>query len=129
MTQKSTNIRAKKASIRAKKESFSDDSTVVPISGHACFVVCRAGMSDTKVDVVDGMIIGRSPAVADLVIEDELVSRRHAQFHMASDGRCRVEDLGSRNGLRFQGRTVRCLSLAHGGMFTIGNTVLVFSLR
>lgn len=82
--------------------------------------------SETRVDVVGGMVIGRSPALADIVLDDELVSRRHAQLRLQADGSYWVEDLGSRNGLRYHGRTVRYLTLKNGDRFTLGNTELVF---
>lgn len=63
--------------------------------------------------------IGRGPA-ADIRIDDELVSRRHAILHVGND-RVDVEDLNSHNGLYVDGRRVRgTLELRAGDKITIG---------
>ena len=43
------------------------------------------------------MVIGRSDGVADLVLEDRFLSRRHAQLFV-EEGCLMVKDLGSLNG-------------------------------
>lgn len=76
--------------------------------------------------MTDGMIIGRSAALADLVLDDDLVSRTHAQLHVDDRGYFRLEDLESRNGIRFHERMVPRLNLVDGDVFFIGKTEIEF---
>jgi putative serine protease PepD len=54
---------------------------------------------------VDKIVIGRDPD-CDLVLDDTLVSRRHAEIERREDGRTYVSDLGSTNGTLLNGRRI-----------------------
>jgi hypothetical protein len=70
-------------------------------------------------------ILGRSPE-CHVSIEDPLVSRQHAKVRIQAD-EAFVEDLGSRNGLRVNGRPIKGLHpLADGDRIRIGTQELVF---
>ena len=70
-------------------------------------------------------ILGRSPE-CHVSIEDPLVSRQHARVRIDGDSAL-VEDMGSRNGLRVNGRPVRgATELADGDRLRIGTQELVF---
>lgn len=80
-------------------------------------------------------IIGRSSS-ADLVLKDDMTSRRHARILYENAGRsneppdCYVEDLGSRNGTELNGAQLRCKArLRERDRIQIGNTLLGFFLR
>lgn len=64
-------------------------------------------------------VIGRSPTVADLVIEDAAVSRRHAVIEHLIDGWV-ITDLGSTNGIIIDGQVVRHSRLEAGMVMAIG---------
>lgn len=68
------------------------------------------------------MTIGR--ADADIVLEEEGVSKLHAQFEILSGGAIRVTDLGSSNGIRIGGRLAKIHSLREGDRLRLGNAVL-----
>lgn len=51
-----------------------------------------------------GLVIGRDPKHADVVLEDTLVSRRHAQLGVDKNGHVFIVDLQSRNGTFVNGR-------------------------
>lgn len=51
------------------------------------------------------LTIGRSLA-CDIVLDDPYAAPEHARVQLQDDGRVRVEDLGTRNGTRVQGRRV-----------------------
>jgi hypothetical protein len=71
-------------------------------------------------------VIGRS-LDCNLTIEDPLVSRQHARIVIDDEGP-RVEDLGSRNGVRINGVPVReTTSLRDGDRVRVGTQDLVFS--
>jgi len=73
------------------------------------------------------VVFGRSPD-CHITLEDPLVSRRHARITMGSDG-AKVEDLGSRNGVRVNGRRIiEPWDLASGDRIRIGTQELVFSV-
>lgn len=69
-------------------------------------------------------IIGRSPNAANLVIDDGLVSRRHAAIERQTDG-WTVTDLGSTNGLIVNGESVRFALLRPGVVLTVGPLTFV----
>ena len=54
----------------------------------------------------DGAVIGRSPRNSTLLIDDRTLSREHARLFVDDDALC-LEDLGSTNGTRVNGRDLR----------------------
>ena len=83
-----------------------------------------------RVLVVDGverpldtsMRIGRSSS-CDLVLEDDSISRRHAEIALRG-GVCVIRDLGSCNGTWVNGRAVRRARLRRGDELQLGETVI-----
>ena len=72
-----------------------------------------------------GTIIGRS-LDCHLTLEDPLVSRRHARI-VVDDGGARIEDMGSRNGVRVNGAVIRePVALRNGDRVRIGTQDFVF---
>lgn len=67
------------------------------------------------------LTLGRDPA-NDIVVDDLVVSRRHAQLQPA-DGGHEIVDTGSANGLTFQGERVPRKLLADGDVIWIAQTV------
>jgi pSer/pThr/pTyr-binding forkhead associated (FHA) protein len=61
-----------------------------------------------------------------LVLDDALVSRRHAQLR-ARDGQFLLTDLGSKHGLRVNNALVHEWVLQPGDVFRLGNTELIYS--
>ncbi len=73
------------------------------------------------------VILGRSPD-CQITIEDPLVSRQHAQIDIDGEG-SRISDLGSRNGVRVNGRLIEGVkSLKDGDRIRLGTQELVFSV-
>lgn len=71
------------------------------------------------------VVIGRS-ASCGLTIDDPLVSRSHARLVITENG-CTIEDAGSRNGIRVNGRTISGpTKLEDGARFRIGTQELMF---
>ena len=68
--------------------------------------------------------IGRLPECA-IVLDDPNVSRRHAQVRREGDA-VFVVDLGSTNGTRVNGVTVREHRLVAGDVISVGTTALRF---
>jgi len=60
-----------------------------------------------------------------LVLDDSLVSRRHAQLR-ARDGQYVLTDLGSKHGLKVNNSVVREWVLQPGDVFRLGNTELIY---
>ena len=73
-----------------------------------------------------GAVLGRSRD-ADITIDDPNVSRRHAEVR-PSGGSWIVNDLGSTNGIKVNGRRVDHQPLGAGDQITIGVTDLTFEL-
>lgn len=74
-------------------------------------------------------LIGRLAAEADLVLDDDLVSRKHAILTVDERGYFQLKDLESKNGITYEGRTVRRLNLLDGDVFKIGKTELTFHAK
>lgn len=73
------------------------------------------------------VVLGRSPD-CQITIEDPLISRQHARISIDGD-EASVEDLGSRNGVRVNGRLVRGKQpLRDGDRIRIGTQELVFAV-
>ncbi|MCX5197118.1 ATP-binding cassette domain-containing protein [Streptomyces sp. NBC_00249] len=65
--------------------------------------------------------IGRDPA-NDLVIEDLVVSRRHAELRALPDGGYEIADLGSHNGTYLNGAPVERATITEGDIVGIGRS-------
>jgi len=74
----------------------------------------------------DGSVtIGRAPT-SDITVDDPSVSRQHARVTTA-DGRARVLDLNSHNGVKLNGQQIAGWHPLHGGdVIALGNATLVF---
>jgi RNA polymerase subunit RPABC4/transcription elongation factor Spt4 len=73
------------------------------------------------------VVIGRSPD-CQITIEDPLISRRHARI-VIRDEQAIAHDLGSRNGVRVNGRLIKGeQALREGDRIRIGTQELVFSI-
>jgi pSer/pThr/pTyr-binding forkhead associated (FHA) protein len=68
--------------------------------------------------------LGRG-AEADLTVESEAASRRHAAIEFA-DGQYRIRDLGSTNGVYLNGEIIQIAELRHGDRIDIGGQVFQF---
>jgi len=71
------------------------------------------------------MVIGRA-LDADIVLEDNRASRRHARI-LTLDNGARLEDLNSTNGTYVNNQKIDDWSLLDGDLIAIGNTLLKFS--
>ncbi len=72
----------------------------------------------------DRFVIGREEG-ADLVLDDEEVSREHAFIKMLPDGRAEIRDMGSRNGTYVNGERISGAKVLEGGEeLKLGNTVI-----
>jgi len=79
---------------------------------------------DLAVDFAGSVVIGRGDA-ADIVIDDEQASRRHARLRVTERGWV-LEDLESTNGTRVNGFRTRAQLLSDGDNLTIGATTFGF---
>ncbi len=69
------------------------------------------------------LVLGRA-ADADIVLNEERVSRRHAQVFISSEQQVEVEDLDSRNGTFVNGERVTRAELREGDRILVGASVL-----
>ena len=82
-------------------------------------VICRAPLGGGR-----HLVIGRAPD-AGLRLEGSTISRHHAEVFRDPFGRWWVRDLGSRNGVKFNGQKVAERALQPGVLFQIGHYRLV----
>ncbi len=76
----------------------------------------------------DKYIIGRSSQVADLVIRDGNISRKHCAV-VYKNGSYYITDLGSTNGLEYQGQQIKTKRIDEGDQFNICEFVFKFTYR
>jgi membrane fusion protein (multidrug efflux system) len=91
----------------------------------ALYLLFRRHGETRSLKVVEGAryVVGRSPD-ADLVVDDDKVSKRHAVvYHEA--GSFRLRDLGSANGTLLNGKTLEDGPLAPGDEIFVGGQVIV----
>lgn len=69
------------------------------------------------------VVIGRSDE-ADLKVDDQGVSRKHAMIEIYSRDQFYLSDLASQNGTWLNGMRVRTTRLLHGDLIRLGSTVL-----
>ena len=74
-----------------------------------------------------GFVVGRA-AGCNLILDDPVVSRQHARFYV-EDEYCFVEDMGSRNGIRVNGRRVTKHILRSGDEVDLGCCSLVLRVE
>jgi two-component system response regulator AtoC len=90
------------------------------------YLLCIQGDRSWRVPLPTNgeLVIGRAPESA-LRLDDELVSRAHAQILVVPDG-VRISDLGSRHGTTVNGRRLADPRLlASGDVVAIGRTLLI----
>jgi pSer/pThr/pTyr-binding forkhead associated (FHA) protein len=68
------------------------------------------------------IVVGRSSEL-DMVLVEEMVSRRHAIIHV-KEGGIRIEDLGSTNGTFVNGEKITQAELHEGDRVLIGTSIL-----
>ncbi len=92
-------------------------------------IVKRVNAPQVAVEIgTSSITIGRDPESSDIVVNDTNVSRTHAKIEY-KNGFLLVEDNNSRNGILFQNRQVKRLSLMDGDSFQIGSTTFVFQKK
>ncbi len=69
------------------------------------------------------VIIGRSSEL-DMVLVEDMVSRKHAKITVAGDGKITIEDLGSTNGTFVNGEKVKQSRIKEGDRILIGTSIL-----
>lgn len=77
--------------------------------------------------IASGVVIGRSPRNALLLIDDKTLSREHARLFAGRDGVLNIEDLGTTNGTRVNGRRLQPGSgapLRNGDILQLGEVTL-----
>ena len=75
------------------------------------------------------LVLGRSPK-CDVMIDEDGVSRRHAQLELTVEGAVQIVDLESRNGTFVNGEQISRRILADGDKIQIGSTsILKFSYQ
>ncbi len=80
--------------------------------------------------VLDGptAALGRSRE-CDCVVDDQNVSRRHAELRRNSSGDWQIVDLGSTNGVKVNGRRVDTSRLAPGDEVSLGTITFIFDIE
>lgn len=76
----------------------------------------------------DRFVVGRGSRASDLAIDDPGVSRQHALIEHAGDSYYLV-DMGSTNGIEYQGQRIERRRIAHGDRFRICDHELEFLMR
>jgi len=78
-----------------------------------------------RVPIADGLVIGRDKS-SDVRIRDPKASRAHARVIVEASV-VEIEDLGSSNGTRLNGKVIRRRILRPGDVIQIGKTLITYS--
>jgi hypothetical protein len=73
----------------------------------------------------DRFVVGRGGGASDLAIDDPVVSRQHAMIEHAG-GAYYLVDMGSTNGVEYEGQRIARKQIAHGDRVRIGDHELEF---
>ena len=94
---------------------------------HAYFRVMNGATEGTRIEILDAQeyIFGRDAAEADVVLNDDLVSRKHVKVRRDWSG-THIEDLGSRNGIKVNKKRTRKETLKDRDEVEIGGVRLLF---
>jgi pSer/pThr/pTyr-binding forkhead associated (FHA) protein len=94
---------------------------------NAYFRVMNGPREGQKIEVPDAseIVFGRDEGAADVVLNDDLVSRRHAKVRRDWSG-THVEDLGSRNGIKVAKKRTKKATLKDRDEVEIGGCRLLF---
>ena len=76
----------------------------------------------------DRFIIGRGKQSSDLTIKDPNVSRQHAMIEFSS-GHYYIVDMGSTNGVEYNGQRVQRKAIVEGDIFRVCDHELRFSFH
>ena len=91
------------------------------------FLVFLDSSGERRIELLDRLVIGRDRA-SDLVIDDPMVSLRHAEVRRAGDG-FEISDLGSRHGTYVRETRVKTTALRDGDEILLGVHRLRFEDR
>lgn len=90
-----------------------------------CLVVISGKAAGKMYKLTHGTsVIGRGTDI-EIILEDEGISRRHAQVVKLPDGHVSVEDLGSTNGTFVNGERMPAVVLKDGDKIRIGSTTIL----
>jgi predicted component of type VI protein secretion system len=93
----------------------------VPLTDRLSVVIEGVRYEVTK----ERFVVGRGGRASDLAIDDPGVSRQHALIERAG-GAYYLVDMGSTNGVEYQGERIARKEIAHGDRFRIGDHELEF---
>jgi pSer/pThr/pTyr-binding forkhead associated (FHA) protein len=94
---------------------------------NAYFRVMNGANEGQHIEIANAQeyIFGRDASDADVVVNDDLVSRKHVKVRRDWSG-THVEDLGSRNGIRLNKKRIQKVTIKDRDELEIGNVRLLF---
>ncbi len=94
---------------------------------NAYFRIMNGATEGQRIEIADAQeyIFGRDAADADIVLNDDLVSRKHVKVRRDWSG-THVEDLGSRNGIKLNKKRTRKATIKDRDELEIGGVRLLF---
>jgi pSer/pThr/pTyr-binding forkhead associated (FHA) protein len=114
----------------AKFEVANESQPFDLLRSEAKLIVRRPDVPEVEILIEKNeFLIGRLAAEVDLVLDEDLVSRKHAVLTHDDRGYFQLKDLGSKNGITYEGRMVRRLNLLDGDVFKIGKTEMTFRAK
>lgn len=115
----------------ALPKHLQDDAAPFDLAAaEAKLVVTRTGLPEVTLPIErPEFLIGRAVEGVDLTLDDDAVSRHHAKLTVNERGYFRLEDLGSTNGVQFEGRRVKRINLVDGDVFVIGDARIRFEAQ
>ena len=107
--------------------ALDEDRTRFYEEPEATLVIIQSENLEENVHLTDEEVVLGREEDADIVIDDQRVSRKHCKIAL-TDGRYVLTDLGSSNGTFINGQKVTEKDLENGDKIQIGNTILQFEI-
>ncbi|MCB1548306.1 MAG: FHA domain-containing protein [Hyphomicrobiaceae bacterium] len=127
-------LRSKRGGDDGMRSGAADGAPAAADPGSSAVALLSSGDGTTievdgsRVEAGRSIVIGRH-ASADVVVDDDCISKRHAELSLRPDGRLEVRDLGSLNGTWTSGGRVDAAVIASGERVRFGHREYTVMLK
>lgn len=110
------------------KSLESDSSDNIEFNGNSHILTVISGIDQGKIHIINKRknIIGRKNT--DIILNDPMISRQHATIEIYNQ-KAMIKDLGSSNGILYNGKRVKIVILNNGDKIQLGETIIRYTFN